>query len=1701
MSKYPTSLSKYFEMAGHQPQILILQFEQIAKTSIIEYSEELVDEKLDYIREKDLIDRFPSLVSMSSYDRSGLVGGINLFLIDNGRLNSITRHREQEREIIYQLLRELVKDRGKLNAVTKLRGDEIVLNVENITTEFLSNFPQVVEKFRRQMSVKKLFDPTSSLSNSRVMGNCPLLCYERGHPDGTIQNCVVFLAMSVPERVDFIDNNDRVNRCCLIIYGHNEEAPCPDTNSGCVFCWDKSHHSSLCDKTMEARSINSIGCVLNRKKLHDMQTGGYLYTNPPPGFPNPGLSIAVNSEGEAAVLVQAKRNLRWEFSDKLHTDSMILNLVLSFLSDRLLTRRHVQIREDGYLSVNIQEITLNLLEKNYSESFDNGKRLDGNAMLMVKASPAAAVLQKFIEISAGPLSNRIEVLDLLPSYLSADFVRRLDTKSSVLWEQMCDQFGRQDSTNDDNSIVVVETDRTIRQEQLERIEKQKLLLDSIRDNINANFREMHSINAGLQSSIKQLWHRYSGLRMGNAMSPVAVKKLEMDNIFKLAGRLTKSLNLSRVDLMRHFHNQNREKDAPATKINEVTSASASSDVWQKKVNEQLKIIQDRSLRGKNLFENGDGKMNPFTIKMSDASAIQDIESDSTDESDESINKQRKRNAGETLTEAEKQLELLRVTDEMLTDAEKQMERLKVTEPEPEKDKLVKDPAKESSKIYKSNSRQACPLVGWKHEHWGLSLGHCSLFRGLSPENRRRAVRILDIPQCCLSDEIHALGHCGQIVTCRFCQAKAHSSLLCYSKEAVSNNEKIYLMYKAQNMRNYPQISSATAYEEFEEQCSVVDVRCDSDEMQDILGLTSDENCGAVWETTHDDPEGQVATSGEQHTGDDDDPGEDDEVTEEVSALVTNSEEENSSSATKDSTEVGDNNTASAGPSEPEAVLNDGGPDDCADDGSFNFLPLFSTPGGTARNLGINDCKYVIFRLDDDGTRHEIELEQVCPGTKEEGAEGIYCERGSWKYWDHIMHCTTIGQLNSLVRSGDGKFYVIGDPNLYEDLQMLAEEAENAECAEDEEDDDSIPDLEEQELPEDSDTSLSPVLEEIEEDEENKALSSDPVLTCDLKKEVKTEEYKEKEKDELTEGEHVPEHSLKKEDMKQEPIKEETKEKKGELPKQESTLANMEDSLMPADEANEERRAMIEKLERLEERSASDEELHLTNRISVLRSLREKIWRSRSNPSLDIDNRESLQNIVIKKEFNPPLRRIVQHDTDPISSHSRTRYATLTHKQACSDCLLSTEEFEELRALILELERHGEVELDPFSSADENSEPEEVKTDTDSKEKENIMAWTRPKGDPDNTRMTIFPEKVYIEQKTEDLSDFAKNSLETATADALLIQLELTHHLREKAASFFSQFSYHPMICKDGIMVECRDLLEDMQKKFEALFSKKKAEESGELNYENVCMAQEEDISSSEQENNSSTRSKLDVFFGTGVPLTEETIRGEQTNAWDMESMMCEESETQLHYIEAESALAKYLDSNINGMSCTSSLFTICEIFRLLLFIFWNKNIREPANRYMVVCDEETESCFNVRCFHLSQLQRMIAKMVKIAGRDVSTRTAEELPLFLPPPEKRKKIKSKKKMRIVKNVNANFYVKPDFLELLRTLPRVDPESAVFSYYDLADLLGEYLVERKSEFQAAAAVIFLTFSLFLANIQGCKIRHFIVQNYFKVQAWNR
>ena len=290
------------------------------------------------------------------------------------------------------------------------------------------------------------------------------------------------------------------------------------------------------------------------------------------------------------------------------------------------------------------------------------------------------------------------------------------------------------------------------------------------------------------------------------------------------------------------------------------------------------------------------------------------------------------------------------------------------------------------------------------------------------------------------------------------------------------------------------------------------------------------------------------------------------------------------------------------------------------------------------------------------------------------------------------------------------------------------------------------------------------------------------------------------------------------------------------------------------------------------------------------------------------------------------------------------------------------------------------------------------------------------------------------------------------------------------------------------MTECRDLLEDIQEKLETLFSKKKAEESGESASENVCMAQEEDITSSEQEDKNSSRSKLDIFFGTNVPLTEETIRGEQTNAWDMESLMCEDAETQLHYIEAGTALAQYLDSNIHGMNSTQALFTISEISRLLLFIFWNKNIKEPSNRHMIVCDPETESCFNMRCFHLSQLHRVIAKMIKTAGRDVSTRNEDELPLFLPPPEKRKKTRSKKKMRIIKNVNANFYVKPEFLELLRTLPRVDQDNVVFSYYDLADLLGEYLLEQKNTFidSRNPFVVYIAGSP-LGRIFGCRAFH--------------
>ena len=80
------------------------------------------------------------------------------------------------------------------------------------------------------------------------------------------------------------------------------------------------------------------------------------------------LTSSQNQRSGTTAMAQSRRNLSWEFSDRLHTESLILNLILSFFSDRLATRPHVQIMEDGYLAVNIQKIILNMLEKNYSES-------------------------------------------------------------------------------------------------------------------------------------------------------------------------------------------------------------------------------------------------------------------------------------------------------------------------------------------------------------------------------------------------------------------------------------------------------------------------------------------------------------------------------------------------------------------------------------------------------------------------------------------------------------------------------------------------------------------------------------------------------------------------------------------------------------------------------------------------------------------------------------------------------------------------------------------------------------------------------------------------------------------------------------------------------------------------------------------------------------------------------------------------------------------------------------------------------------------------------------------------------------------------------------------------------------------------------------------------------------------------------------
>ena len=93
-------LDEYFKLSGHQFSNIPMLFLHYAKQDVYEFAEQLKSEKKLNITEEELLFRIPGCRKFHSFTMSGLISGLNTFLVNKARVDSAVNARIEEKKLI-----------------------------------------------------------------------------------------------------------------------------------------------------------------------------------------------------------------------------------------------------------------------------------------------------------------------------------------------------------------------------------------------------------------------------------------------------------------------------------------------------------------------------------------------------------------------------------------------------------------------------------------------------------------------------------------------------------------------------------------------------------------------------------------------------------------------------------------------------------------------------------------------------------------------------------------------------------------------------------------------------------------------------------------------------------------------------------------------------------------------------------------------------------------------------------------------------------------------------------------------------------------------------------------------------------------------------------------------------------------------------------------------------------------------------------------------------------------------------------------------------------------------------------------------------------------------------------------------------------------------------------------------------------------
>ena len=150
-------------------------------------------------------------------------------------------------------------------------------------------------------------------------------------------------------------------------------------------------------------------------------------------------------------------------------------------------------------------------------------------------------------------------------------------------------------------------------------------------------------------------------------------------------------------------------------------------------------------------------------------------------------------------------------------------------------------------------------------------------------------------------------------------------------------------------------------------------------------------------------------------------------------------------------------------------------------------------------------------------------------------------------------------------------------------------------------------------------------------------------------------------------------------------------------------------------------------------------------------------------------------------------------------------------------------------------------------------------------------------------------------------------------------------------------------------------------------------------------------------------------------------------------------------------------------------YSLMEVLTLLKEIIRGEGLFDPTNPSIILCSQDLEEALNVKAIHVAEIRDLVLHQVtRIPDRSLRG----GLWLFATPSEQNLRtlpVPAVHTLRIIRTVDvspvlftdkdAEFTLKPKFLQVIRSVPGVDQTKTIFTYEDTTCLFSKYILSRK------------------------------------------